>query len=107
MSETPRHFPKAPLGAVLSLEYGSAFPEALRTGVGFPVFGSNGVVGRHSRYLIEGSGIVVGRKGSVGRVCWSSEPFWPIDTAYYVVPNDGASLRWIYWLLSLINLKRL
>ncbi|MDP3723964.1 MAG: restriction endonuclease subunit S [Candidatus Omnitrophota bacterium] len=82
-------------------------PEALRTGVGFPVFGSNGVVGRHSRYLIEGSGIVVGRKGSVGRVCWSPEPFWPIDTAYYVVPKDGASLRWIYWLLSLINLKRL
>jgi type I restriction enzyme S subunit len=95
------------LGILLELEYGAALPESIRTGSGFSVFGSNGTVGRHSTYFVEGPGIIVGRKGSVGQVSWSSESFWPIDTAYYVVPKEQQSLRWLYWLLSNTALKRL
>jgi type I restriction enzyme S subunit len=71
------------------------------------VFGSNGIVGRHSKFLVQGPGIVVGRKGSVGEVCWSVESFWPIDTAYYVVPKGQTDLRWLFWLLSGTDLKSL
>src|SRR5262249_47804698 len=48
-----------------------------------------------------------GRKGSVGEVCWSAESFWPIDTAYYTVPKGQIDLRWLFWLLSSIDLKSL
>lgn len=88
------------LGELLSLEYGSALPEQVRSGYGYPVFGSNGIVGRHAGYLVNGPGIVVGRKGSVGEVCWSDESFWPIDTTYYVKARDGVHLRWLYWALK-------
>jgi type I restriction enzyme, S subunit len=107
MSATSQLFPKVPLGALFDLEYGAALPESIRTGSGFPVFGSSGTVGRHSTYFVEGPGIIVGRKGSVGQVSWSSESFWPIDTAYYVVSKEQQSLRWLYWLLSNTALKRL
>lgn len=93
------------LGAVMTLEYGTALPDAVRSGIGYPVFGSNGMVGHHSQFLVPGPGIVVGRKGSVGAVCWTEESFWPIDTAYYVIPKQDTNLRWLYWLLSSSDLK--
>ncbi len=107
MSKASFPFVNERLGEVITLEYGAALPDAVRSGVGNPVFGSNGIVGHHSQFLVTGPGIVVGRKGSVGAVCWTEKPFWPIDTAYYVVPKQGANLRWLFWLLSSINLKRL
>lgn len=94
------------LGSLLTLEYGEALPAQARSGHGFPVFGSNGEVGRHHRFLVPETGIVVGRKGSVGKVTWSDEPFWPIDTTYWVncAPEDR---RWLYWVLNWLPLARL
>jgi type I restriction enzyme S subunit len=94
------------LGSMLTLEYGEAMPAEARSGHGFPVYGSNGEVGRHRKFLISEPGIIVGRKGSVGKVTWSDEPFWPIDTTYWVrcAPEDR---RWIYWVLTWLPLARL
>ncbi len=94
------------LGQLLSLEYGDALPAEQRAGHGFPVFGSNGEVGRHHQPLVDGPGIVVGRKGSVGKVCWSEDAFWPIDTTYWV-KCAAKERRWIYWLLSRLPLSEL
>lgn len=38
---------------------------------------------------------------------WSQEPFWPIDTAYYVRLKGETDLRWVYWCLSNLPLNRL
>ena len=94
------------LGALLSLEYGEPLPAERRAGFGFPVFGSNGEVGRHQSALIAGPGIVVGRKGSVGKVTWSDDDFWPIDTTYWVNCSPEER-RWLYWMLSWLPLHRL
>jgi type I restriction enzyme S subunit len=91
---------------LLSLEYGAALPAELRSGDGYPVYGSSGEVGRHATPLVGGPGIVVGRKGSVGKVSWSDQPFWPIDTSYWVNCADQDK-RWIYWLLSSLPLAEL
>lgn len=94
------------LRQILSFEYGAALPAEIRSGYGYPVFGSNGEVGRHSDTLVDGPGIVVGRKGSVGKVCWTDKSFWPIDTTYWV--NCAANnRRWVYWLLSHLPLTEL
>ncbi len=34
--------------------------------------------------MVDGPGIIVGRKGNVGSVHWSDVAFYPIDTVYYV-----------------------
>jgi type I restriction enzyme S subunit len=46
----------------------------------------------------------VGRKGSVGAVHYCDKPFWPIDTVYYVRRLQPDDWRYLYYLLSYLNL---
>jgi type I restriction enzyme S subunit len=84
------------LGDIAGLRYGKALPAARRRPGEVPVFGSAGVTGTHDEALVPGPGIVIGRKGTAGAVHWSQRDFFPIDTAFYVVPKgvpyagDGA-----------------
>ncbi|MFV8246855.1 restriction endonuclease subunit S [Mycolicibacterium peregrinum] len=95
------------LGDIATFEYGSSLPAAARIGDEFPVFGSNGEVGRHRTELVKGPGIIVGRKGTVGALVWSDCDFWPIDTTYYVGVRPYIDMRWLYWALSTLGLDRL
>lgn len=72
------------LGDVLDLKYGKALKADDREVGPYPVYGSSGVVGTHSTALIQGPGIIVGRKGNVGSVHWSDGSFYPIDTVFFV-----------------------
>lgn len=94
------------LGCILRLEYGEALPSTRRSGFGYPVYGSNGVVGYHSILLVSGPGIIVGRKGSVGRISWCDTGFWPIDTTYYVV-SLVADINWLHHVLDWLPLQEL
>jgi len=101
-------WPIVQLGDILSLEYGRALRKDARDQNGStPVAGSNGIDGWHTQALVKGPGIVVGRKGSAGKVTWFDKDFWPIDTTYYVKPKIDCELRWIYYLLSYLQLDRL
>ncbi len=101
-------WPRVRLGDMLSLEYGKSLPARARDPHGeFPVAGSNGPDGKHTSALVSSPGIVVGRKGSAGRIYWYENDFWPIDTTYYVVPKLSLDMRWTYYLLSRLRLDRL
>ena len=92
------------LGDVIELNYGKALQTSLRSGSGYPVVGSSGIMDFHSDYLVEAPGIVIGRKGTLGRVIYLSEPFYPIDTTYYVKSKLGEQdLIFEYFLLKSIN----
>ena len=95
------------LGDLVCLEYGAALRAESRTGRGFPVYGSNGVVGHHDIALVPGPGIIVGRKGSVGALQWSQGDFWPIDTTYWVRPTASLDLRWMREALGMLSLYTL
>jgi type I restriction enzyme S subunit len=83
----PEGWESKPIGEVAVLNYGKALKEEDRQEGAVPVYGSSGVVGYHDKALVEGPGIVVGRKGNAGNVFWSDLPFWPIDTVYFVSPE--------------------
>ena len=78
------------LGDLLELAYGKALRADERNGGNVPVHGSNGRVGWHDQRLVQGPGIVVGRKGNPGTVTWVASDFFPIDTTFYVVPKHGS-----------------
>ncbi len=94
---------------VLTLEYGISLPENKRIGGDFPVYGSNGVVGNHNEFLIKAPCIIVGRKGSAGKVNWSDKNCTPIDTTFYVKLLDEAAmdLKFTYHMLKSLNLPSL
>ena len=102
MSELPKGWFKTQLGKLIELKYGKSLPANLRDGNGFPVYGSNGVVGFHSIPLVKGGGLIIGRKGSFGEVHICEQDFSPIDTTYYVdeIPC-GNKKYWFYQLFKL------
>ena len=96
MNESPANWCEVALGEICEFKYGKSLPDAIRAGGNVPVFGSNGVVGQHNESITVAPVIVVGRKGSLGEVNFSSVPCWPIDTTYYIDSTaTGADLRWL------------
>ena len=96
-----------PLGNRIRLRYGVGLTEENRIEGEYNVYGSNGVVGTHNEALVEAPGILVGRKGSVGAVHYAEEPFFPIDTVYYIERLRDDSFRYLFYLLDYLNLSRL
>ncbi len=97
-----------PIGDKLTLEYGASLVENERKAGYYQVYGSSGVIGAHDEYLIEGPGIIVGRKGTIGAVNWSDSNFWCIDTTYYVKLKDiSLNLKWLYYKLISLHLEKL
>lgn len=93
---------------VLELAYGKSLPERNRKDGVVPVYGSGGVGGYHSVPLVEGPGIIVGRKGTVGSVYFEKNDFFPIDTVYFVRPFiEKISLEYSYYLLKNLPLASL
>lgn len=102
------NWPRFKLGELIALEYGKPLRTTDRDSDGeFLVAGSNGPDGLHSEAFVAGPGIVVGRKGSAGKVVWYERDFWPIDTTYYAVTKVILDLKWAYYLLLNLNLDRL
>lgn len=100
----------APLVEVLELAYGKNLPKGQRDESGsVPVYGSNGITGRHSVALVHEPTVIVGRKGSAGAVHYVEEPCFPIDTTYFVRPRSGYAFepKFLYYLLSQLDLPRL
>lgn len=98
LGEIPEGWKVEKLGSAVELAYGKSLTAKDRTGGSFPVYGSAGVVGAHHEYMVNGPGIIVGRKGNVGSVFWSNENFFPIDTVFYVKTN--IPLHYVYFNLK-------
>ena len=92
------------VGKEVELAYGKSLPAHARQTGDFGVYGSNGRIDSHSSPLVTGPGIVIGRKGSLGKVVYADQDFWPIDTTYYVVNKNDLDWRYLYHLLSFIGL---
>ncbi|CCC41940.1 restriction endonuclease subunit S [Haloquadratum walsbyi] len=96
------------LGDVLSFEYGDNLPADTREDGEIPVYGSNGQVDTHTEANVDTAGIIIGRKGSIGKGEFSINPFWAIDTTYYISDNETSeNLRFVYYLLQNMKLERL
>lgn len=80
-------------GDEISLEYGKALRGHDKTQGLYRVFGANGPIGWTSEPLAQGPGVILGRKGAYRGVQYSPEPFFVIDTAYYVVPKSKLDMR--------------
>jgi len=103
----PKTWQRTKLGDFVTLNYGKGLPERDRVVGPYPVYGSAGVVDTNKDYLVEGPGIVVGRKGSVGEIYYTDKNYFPIDTVYYITKNGKYNLRFLYYLLKTIDFKSL
>ena len=96
------------LGDICTLNYGKALTATNRVAGDIPVYSSAGITGSHNVALVQSKGIIVGRKGTVGTVYYSDKPFYCIDTAYYILPDDEKyNFKWLYYRLKSLHLDKL
>jgi len=100
---------KVKLGDRLEFLYGFSVRVNNENEGKYPVYGSNGITGFIDNYKINGPGIIIGRKGSVGKVSFSKDNFTPTDTAYYVqiINETKDDLKFWFYYLPLLGLEKL
>ena len=103
----PEGWREAKLGDVAVFHYGKSLTKQNRVDGDIPVFSSAGLVDFHNKALTDTSGIIIGRKGTAGKVYYSKIPFYCIDTAFYILPSDKYSLEFLFHLLLTLNLDEL
>ncbi|CEK11046.1 restriction endonuclease subunit S [Legionella hackeliae] len=101
----PKGWSIAKIEQVLELAYGKALKATDRIFGSVPVYGSGGVTGYHNEALINEPSIIVGRKGTVGSLYWEDQPFFPIDTVFYV--KAKVPLTYCYYLLQTLGLTEM
>ena len=90
---------------VCNFLYGKSLSAQEREDGTIPVYGSNGIVGYHNRLITEKPCIIVGRKGSFGKVTFSEKKCYPIDTTYYIDCTSTKNyMRWLWYLLPLLKM---
>ena len=105
LGDIPAHWEMRRLKNICRLAYGDSLSAENRINGTVPVYGSNGQVGVHSNPNTSGQCLIVGRKGSFGKVHYSAEPVFAIDTTFFVDRrHTGANIRWLYYLLGWLPL---
>ena len=100
---------KEPINRRVAFEYGYAVRVGNEKAGQYPVFGSNGVTGYIDNFKEKGPGVIIGRKGSVGKVVYSEENFTPTDTSYFlrILDTNRDCLKFWYYFLSVLGLEKL
>jgi type I restriction enzyme S subunit len=98
-------FQKSTLGKLVTFSNGKSSPERYDNGQ-FPVFGSNGLIGRANETNSPSASIVVGRVGSYcGSVHFSRRPCWITDNAIRATAKDNNDPSFLFYLLKQLNLN--
>jgi len=87
------------------LEYGKSLRGYQHAKGCYRVYGTNGPIGWHDEPLCTHPGVIIGRKGAYRGVNYSPEPFYVIDTAFYLEPKQEMDLRWAYYCLLTYNIN--
>jgi len=74
-------------GDIATLEYGKSLRDYRDKKGPYPVYGTNGLIGSHTEPLCTNPGVIIGRKGAYRGVHYSPNPFYVIDTAFYLKPK--------------------
>lgn len=73
----------------------------------YPIYGSGGIIGYANEYLCPANTIIVGRKGTINRPIYVTEPFWNIDTAFGIVAGIELIPKFLYFFCLTYNFKSL
>ena len=91
---------------IAPLQRGFDLPNSdLRLGP-YPVVYSNGIVNYHNKYQANCPGIVTGRSGTIGKVTYVSEKYWPHNTSLWVTSFIDSNPKYVYYLFNSIKLER-
>ncbi|HOE16638.1 MAG TPA: restriction endonuclease subunit S [Syntrophorhabdaceae bacterium] len=101
LGELPSHWEVKRLKRICNFAYGDSLSSEDREDGDFYVYGSNGVVGTHKNANTREPVIIVGRKGSYGKINFSRTSVFAIDTTYFI--DDSHTKENLYWLSYMLR----
>lgn len=72
----------------------------------YPVVYSNGSLRKHNEYKADAPGVVTGRSGTIGKVTFVNENYWPHNTSLWVTDFKGNFPKYIYYFYINFKLER-
>ena len=105
LGEVPKHWQILQLGKKIQLQRGVDITKDGQEEGQIPVVSSGGISSYHNIAICKGPGVVVGRKGTAGKVQFIESDYWPHDTTLYVSEFRGNSPRYVYYKLVSMELE--
>ena len=91
------------LGEQINLKRGYDLPTRIRQDGEVPIYSSSGITGFHSEKMCNGPGVVTGRYGTIGKVFFSNNHYWPLNTTLYVQDFKGNDELFVYYFLQQLD----
>ncbi|EOV0103709.1 restriction endonuclease subunit S [Vibrio vulnificus] len=98
-------FQEKKLGEVVTFQRGFDITKKEQTEGDVPIISSSGIGSFHNKHKVEGPGVIIGRKGTLGTVHYYPDNFWPHDTTLWVKDFKGNNPRFIYYFLQTLHLE--
>ncbi len=94
---------KVSLGEVVTLQRGFDLPSQNRKTGKVPIVSSSGISDYHSEVGVKGPGVVTGRYGTIGKVFFVQEDYWPLNTTLWVKDFHGNDPMFSSYLLRTVD----
>ena len=89
---------------IITLQRGFDLPESKRKSGNIPLVSSNGITAYIDTFKCVGPGVITGRSGTIGKVFYISDSYWPLNTTLYIKDFHGNNPKYISYWLSQFNL---
>ena len=94
------------LADLVTIKYGKNQKKVLSDNGEIPIYGTGGLMGYATESLYDRPSVLIGRKGTIGKVKYVDHPFWTVDTLFYTIVNTDVVLpKYLYYVMSLIDLN--
>lgn len=99
-------FKKYALPELATIKYGKNQKKVLSENKNIPIYGTGGLMGYATTALYDKPSVLIGRKGTIGKVKYVGYPFWTVDTLFYTIINTDIVIpKYLYYVMSLIDLN--
>ena len=99
-------FNRYTLSELAIIKYGKNQKKVISDTGKIPIYGTGGLMGFASESLYDKPSVLIGRKGTIGKVKYVEHPFWTVDTLFYTIVNTELIIpKYLYYLMSLIDLN--
>ncbi len=107
LGRIPKEWKVSPLGNQFTLQRGFDITQEQQLPGQIPVVSSSGITSFHNKAMVNGPGVVIGRKGKLGQAYYLDCPFWPHDTTLWIKDFHGNYPLFAAHFLEYLKLERL
>ena len=94
------------LQELVTIKYGKNQKKVQSETGHIPIYGTGGLMAYATEPLYDKPSVLIGRKGTIGKVKYVDHPFWTVDTLFYTIVNENIVIpKYLYYLMSLIDLN--